>query len=84
MLMGEAEPRDDITCTTCGIYLERKKHRAFVTRQEISKPLWYRAARSVYRRSGLKRCVTAVFARVRFLTRPPQAERADKRAHAKV
>jgi MoaA/NifB/PqqE/SkfB family radical SAM enzyme len=75
MLMGEAEPRDDIPCTTCRIYLERKKHHAFVTRREVSKPLWYRAARSVYRRSGLRRRVTTLSARVRSLTRPPQADK---------
>ena len=32
MLQGKEKPRDDIPCTTCSIYLNRKKHNNWVTR----------------------------------------------------
>jgi MoaA/NifB/PqqE/SkfB family radical SAM enzyme len=68
MLRGEAEPRDDIPCTSCAIYKERRRYGAFVTRRETVTPRWYRAARFVYRKSGLKR-LRAHSAPRRFLSR---------------
>ncbi len=70
MLMGQAEPRDDIPCTTCEIYIGMRADRNFITPAELlqQRTLWnridefskthrraYRVMRAAYRATGARR-----------------------------
>jgi hypothetical protein len=70
MLMGKAQPREDIACSQCAMYLNMRDSESYLTLREIfppkpfvnrvydtisDYPLLCRTARFLYRSSGLKR-----------------------------
>ncbi len=50
MLLGEAPPREDVPCSTCDIYADRRAANRWVPRRLVKPSLAYRVARAAYRR----------------------------------
>jgi len=72
MLLGKAQPVDDMPCTTCSLYMQMRETGTYLTLQEIFPPIpllqrmyhffdrhpsLYYPARFAYRTFGLKRLV---------------------------
>jgi len=55
MLLGKRGPSEEVPCSRCEMYVRMRGGKRFLTTVEVSHgTIWYRTARFVYRKSGLR------------------------------